>query len=167
MAKPGRVAGLDIAEDIAFHRRFRKVERAGWGVMIVLVGAALAGLLGNGPASRASLQQGAASVRYERVVHHGSPAALSFAVSGAAPSGPHVAIALDSDYVSAMALEHIVPEPLRVESSAAGVTTFVFATGDGTLRARFAFRPDHVGVRASAVAVGGHALGRLVQVVLP
>ena len=64
-----RSGDLEIAQDMTFQRRSWAVQRVGWGVVAVTIGAALLGLLGSGPLSRSTaVAPGAFAVEYERFV---------------------------------------------------------------------------------------------------
>jgi hypothetical protein len=167
MVKTKRIAGLDITEDLAFHQRFWIVQRAGWAVMAAVVVAALAGAFGRGPLSHASLAAEGVRVDYERVVHAGTTTTVTVDArpADAATAQREARVAFASDYVEGMALERVVPAPLRVETGTRQ-TTFVFSA-DGTLRVSFTLKPAGAGLHRTDVEVAGQRAGALVQVVLP
>jgi hypothetical protein len=167
MAKPGRIAGIDVAEDIAFEERFWKVQRLGWALMAALVVAALAGALGHGPASKASLAAGATTIDFDRVVHHGSATELRVRVDGPdAVRRGELPVAFDAAYLDHMGLQRVVPEPVRSEA-ARGRVTLVFAAGDGPLHAVLELKPRKAGSLDTGVTVAGRDVGRVAHFVLP
>jgi hypothetical protein len=164
MAKPARIAGLDITEDDAFERRFSRVQRAGWVVMAAVAAAALAGAFGRGPLSRATVAAEGAHVAYERVVHVHAPTRLTLELAPRAQARGEVRVALDRRYVEAMGLRRVVPEPARVEAGAQALA-FVFVATD--LRATFEFEPEGAGILRTPLDVQGRPVAGLVQLVLP
>ncbi|GIK85205.1 MAG: hypothetical protein KJ018_01650 [Burkholderiales bacterium] len=154
---------LDLGDDPGIERGWR-LQRAGRVLLAAIVAAALAGVLGHGPASRRVLVADGTRIDYQNPVRQGAPTRVE--IRRAAGRGDEVTVALDSGYVTAMRLRSVVPPPLRVVGGG-GTTTFVFAARDGSLDAVFEFEPPGVGVRETASTVAGRAAGRLRHVVLP
>lgn len=78
----GCLNDLEVDQDLAFERKSWAAQRIGWGVMTLAIVAALAGLLGSGPASRtrAETPDGAIAVEYDRFVRANAPTDLDVSV---------------------------------------------------------------------------------------
>ena len=88
--REGPYVGLEVHEDMRLVRRSWVVQRIGWGVMAALLLAALLGLFGTGPLSRATATApgGAVTLDYDRFGRYLGPATLLIRVGpGAAPGG--------------------------------------------------------------------------------
>ncbi len=146
MASVRRVGDLDIDEDDEFQRRTWKVQRHAWAGMGLIVVAALSGLFGVGPLSRGEVgdEAGPLAIRYPRFGRLGASTPLEFRFRPG-PSG-EARIWLDVDFLDAIQIEGIEPEPVRVEA-AEGRSAYVFrAISPGRpTRATFHLRPDRIG----------------------
>lgn len=110
-------SGLQISEDMAFQRRTWLVERIVWILLgLVLIAALLGFFGGGGPAASAetSTEDGNLSMQYERFLRLESPTQLRVV---ARPFGTTLRLWLERDYVEAIEITSIVPEPHRVEAA--------------------------------------------------
>lgn len=155
--------GLDLREDLTFERHDWNAQRAAWTAAVLILLAALAGVFGGGPASRAEARSEAAgvSLRYDRFVRHQAPAQLRLTVdAGAAPGSEdaeEVTVWLSNALLNAMKVEWISPEPVRVWSGASR-TGLVFATPRTTgdvITATLRVRIDRIGVIRGEIGVEG------------
>lgn len=169
-----RVAGdLQIEQDMAFQRRDWRVQRIGWAVMVLVVAASTAGLLGSGPLSRGRTEvPGVVSVDYQRFSRFQAPEELRVQVAPAATAAPEVRLAVDRRFLDGAEIRSILPRPDRVES-AGGDVTFVFPLarpGEG-LDVVFNLRSEHLGLARGRVGVvradGPPATVEFRQVVYP
>ncbi|HEY8370256.1 MAG TPA: hypothetical protein VIM86_13175 [Thermodesulfobacteriota bacterium] len=153
-----RINGLEVDQDLAFERKSWTVQRVGWGVMTLAVVAALAGLLGPGPASRAtaSTPDGAIAVEYDRFVRASAPAEIGVSVGRGAIQGGVVRLWVDRRYVAEVAFERIVPEPASVEV-ARDRLVYVFAAAAGATTGRIGFtaRPRTFGRKTVRLGLDG------------
>ena len=130
MAKPHRAArDLEVAEDFAFQRRSWRAQRAGWVLIALIVAAAAAGLMGDGPLSEASVTSGAGVVRFERIARAHAP--LEWRVRGAAAANGTLRVAIDSALLRDLKVESIVPVPMRLDSGPDRLA-YVFHAPPGT-----------------------------------
>lgn len=129
-----------------FERGWRRAELIGRAVMLLAVGATLAGLLGGGPVSlwTRRVQSGPLLVEYSPVVRFGTP--TGFTVRAAVAAGlDRVAFTLPADIVKRYGLQSVFPQPLE------------WATGDGgSIRMLLPVQP---GAQEAVVQVGGMPAG--------
>jgi hypothetical protein len=176
MARLHRLGDLDVAEDPAFTRREWVVQRVAWAASLLVLLAALCGLLGNGPASRASVSAGELRVEYERFARRLAPAALVVRL-GTAPADPERrgqperrGVWLDADYVEAVEVQRVTPAPDQVVSSGDRVVyLFALEAGSGAKApsVAFAMRPRRTGVQHARVGLVGGPAVTLRQLVYP
>ena len=134
-----------------FEQGWRRAELAGRAVMLLVVGATLAGLLGGGPATlwTRKATAGPLEVEYAPVVRFGTPTGLTLRAA-AAPGQDRVAITLPADIVRRYGLQSVFPQPIEWQAGE-------WQTGkDGTLRMLFTVQPGASGV---VVQVGGMPAG--------
>ncbi len=137
--------------------------------MALLVLAALLGLLGYGPKSRASAGDAAAlSPGYDRGGRAGAPTEYRLHAAPALSGYGGVRLRLDASLLEEVELESIRPEPREVRTGP-GYTEFAFATDGGERPADivFQFRPATFGHVRGQVATQGAAPLLLDQYVLP
>lgn len=164
---PTKQRSLDVHEDVAFERRQWRVQRVSWIVIALLLLLGLLGVFGNGPLSDAVAADGALHVSYERFVHAQAPTTLHIRVS--APGASPVRLAIDHRYLDALSVEHIRPEPLRVESSGDD-DLFEFAgPSAGDLQVSLDGTPQRPGLPVAVVRLQGPNAARVGfrQVVYP
>jgi hypothetical protein len=106
---------LQIEENLNFQRHQLRFERIGWAVMAVLLLAALLGLLGNGPLSSATADDGPLEVRYGRLEHKANTTSFSVSVEPDAATGSEVRVWLEAEWATAFVIESIAPEPESVQ----------------------------------------------------
>lgn len=108
---------LEISEDMAFQRRTWLVERVAWIVLGAILIAALLGFFGGGgPAAstRAATEDGNLSMQYERFVRLESPTQLRVVARSLEST---LRLWLGREYVEAVEITSIVPQPDRVETA--------------------------------------------------
>jgi hypothetical protein len=112
---PAKKRSLALHEDLAFQRREWRIQRVGWVAIAALLLAALVGLFGNGPLSRASATDGPLHVEYERFAHARTLTTLRITLREL--KGESVRLAIDREYLDAMPIELIRPLPIRTVSA--------------------------------------------------
>jgi hypothetical protein len=106
--------GLQLQEDMRFQRRSWRVQRVGWGVMVLFLAAGLAGVFGGGPLSDARAGTSRAlSVRYERLVRRGIPSELVVTFT---PRHVVSRLSIETRYLEQAGIEQIWPRPSAVEA---------------------------------------------------
>ncbi len=149
-----------IDRHMSFQRTEWRVQQIGrWGIGLFLV-AALAGVFGDGPAASARVVSGGArfEVRYDRLIRRG--AATRWTVQADVPAGQReVTIHFDSVFVDHFLIQHVWPEPARVEGATAGLV-YIFASPRGAdrLSATFDLEPQSAGFNSMTVTIDGHAV---------
>ena len=162
-----RVGDLEIEQHLDLQERLWRFQRIGWGIMALLVLAALSGLTGSGPLSRAwaGSPGDLLRVRYDRFLRAESLSALEVHLG---PSGRETRIWFSRDYLEAVPFERAVPEPERVEMGPDRVT-YVFrqAAAGGTGRITFYGPVTTVGRVEGRVGLPGGPEVRFGQFVYP
>ncbi len=102
---------LEIDQDLTFQRREWRMQRIGRGLLIAVVGAALAGLFGGGPLSsaRARTPDGRIDVRFERFLRFRAPTRIEIALQPLPAAGP-IELRLARGYFDGLRLVQAVPE---------------------------------------------------------
>ena len=159
MTEPHRVGDLEIEEDLKFQEKEWKIQRAGWVVMLLILVLGLAGIFSTGPLSSTSVddEEGALTVGFERFVRHGGPSTLTVDVTGDQATNNEVEIWLSQDYLDAVKVEHISPQPKETRG-AGDRMIYVFTIDDpsSTLHASFSLRPQSIwSLKGEAGVTGG------------
>jgi hypothetical protein len=97
---------------LKFHRVEWRIQRFGWFVILIFLALAFAGLFGNGPLSHAHADGPAGRVEYERFVRNGAPTKI-VVIAGAHSQGIS-RIAITQQFLEAMRIQRITPEPVAV-----------------------------------------------------
>ncbi len=94
-----------------------RVQRIGWILFALLILAALAGLLGHGPLSRATAEDPASSLRieYQRFERYQGPTELRLHAAPQAVRGGKLKIWLSREFLDNIELEQVVPQPVTAE----------------------------------------------------
>src|SRR5688572_1556672 len=111
-----RKAPAEILQDLPFHRRQWIVQRIGWGLAVVVLALALAGVFGDGPLSHVRAGNEALHVEYERFLRRDDSTEIHFEVR--ASGTDEVRIGVSSEYLHTFRIESILPYPERVETTA-------------------------------------------------
>jgi hypothetical protein len=149
-------------------------QRVGWGLMLLLVLAGLAGLFGRGPLAhgRAGAAGDPIRLEYERVTRHQSPSQLRVFVAPAALAGDTARVWVDRRYLAGVDVELIDPEPVESTVEPDRVVYAFLARADrGEAEISFRIRADKYWARPGAVGIAGGAASRqrltFNQIVLP
>ena len=131
MGHQNRVGDLEINQDLPFQQLSWKLQRIGWGVMALIVVAALAGLLGPGPLSNATAGEKDSMlwVEYNRFERYQSPVMLRIHLGPGAAQDGKARLSINRDYIENIELQHIDPEPESVEVGAQS-TAYLFKVAD-------------------------------------
>jgi len=116
MATTSAQAGLEIDEDIQQQRKVWRIEKVSWCVMVLLMIAALSGLLGHGPLSSATLGDSASGmlVQYEHFERANAPASFRIQLASQDQT-TNARISLGNEFFSKVAVSRIEPAPAEVE----------------------------------------------------
>lgn len=132
-----------VREDMAFQRKTWLAERISWGVLVVLLLLAIAGLFANGPLSQATATDasGRVSVEYDRFARHGATARVTIGVAPQAAGD--ILLRLNDAIPRGFTIETVSPHPAESRISGTGLE-WLFRAADMTV-ARFTV---HVTLRA-------------------
>lgn len=109
MADSAPSDGLHLDSDLELQERVWRMERVGWVVTAVLLGAAMLGAFGGtGLLSHGHQADGDFSVEFPRLARHSTETSFSFVLR---PTGPEAELWIDNSFFRHVALERIVPEP--------------------------------------------------------
>lgn len=161
-----RIGDLEINQDLATQRRMWTIQRVGWGTMAAILAAALLGLFGHGPLSRAT--QGLATegfaVEYDRLARYRGPSALRMWIQ---PDHEGCAsVWIPHHYLADVGVRQIMPWPDRMIATDDGVR-FEWAAESGSLLVTWRVEPDRIGLLSTELRSPGHAPRRLSQFIYP
>jgi hypothetical protein len=143
-----RIGELDIGQDLAFEKRWWKIERTGWVVIALVLLAALLGFLGPGPLTKktAGQRNGLLWVDYHQFERYQAPIDLKVHLSHQAPQNGEVRLWISREYVEAIEIEHVDPQPESVEiGEQRFVYTFKAAEVPKSANIVFHFKPTTFG----------------------
>ncbi len=147
---------LQLEEDETFQRRERRVQRIGWALVSLAFVAAVVGGWGYGPISQAVETRGQQRLEYTRIVHRQTEDDLQ--IRGSGPT-----VRLTGDWVDAVDIERVIPEPESMRADQSGLT---LEFGQAQVQVELGYQARHLGPLRGQVEVGGQQLP-LNQVVLP
>lgn len=145
-----QVRGLQVDEDIGYHRRSWRTQRIGWVIMALIVVATLLGLLGgDGPLNQpvAGQRGGELWVEYDRFMRSLGPTELRIHLDQLRPDERTVRLLFDGHYLQAIHVERIEPEPRQQWASPEGVVyEFDVADTEPAIEIRYDIEPEHIGL---------------------
>lgn len=160
----GGTPQLEIEEHREHHARAWKIKRFGWGAMALVVVAALAGLLGEGPLSKARAHSsGGLQVEYHRILRYKTPSRLTIDFAG---GGNDLELSWDVSFLEKIGIEHVEPEPkeYRIDGD---VHTWIFARSEIPGRIYVTYHPEVFGAAVARLRVKGLGQLELKQFFLP
>lgn len=145
----------EIAEDRSFQERFWVAERVAWIGFVLLIAAAVSGLLGSGgPFSRGEAVSGESQIDYPAQARWEAGEELNIRLGGA--PGERI-LALSQTFADAFEIEDIQPPPTRVESGADGQSLVFLATDPEPIEVRVAMTPRNPGPARYTITPAGQA----------
>lgn len=162
-------AGFDLSQNLRFQRRSWIVQRVGRALMALAVLAALLGLLGPGPLSKASAgEEERLEVEYDRFLRQQGENRLTVKLGPGSAPGEEARVWLDARYMQDNELQAVVPEPERVEATEERVVlVFALARPGAGLEAVVDLQPRAIGPVRGAIGVAGGPTARIAQFVYP
>jgi hypothetical protein len=157
-------AQQDFEDELQFHQREWRIQRAGWVLLAVFLAFALGGLFGNGPLSRSHADSASGQVEYERFVRYGLTTDLVVTPTGSAQGVNRVE--LDADYLEAFRVERITPEPASVRIKGSHIV-YEFASTEPDAAISFHIRPQQLWRHTSVVSIDGGAPIEISQLTYP
>jgi hypothetical protein len=159
---PSRSSQLQIDEDLTFQRREWKIQRVGWGAMALVIIAALLGVFGTGPLSNATLEREGLRLEYERFCRLQRSTQLRFTIGG---TGDSVLLLIGAEYLDAVIIDRITPEPSKAEAVSDGVV-FQFVL-QGPAAVTFHLTPRKFGLVSGKARLGQAAPIPFTQFIYP
>jgi hypothetical protein len=159
-------AALELEEDSEDQRGNARRQRVAWLVMVLVLLAALVGLFGSGPCSRASAQAGSLRLQYERFVRHGAQNRLSFEVDSSGRD--ELRLWLGRDLLARLQVQSVMPTPISTGLDRDGVT-FVFrvAQPGRSQSIQFLTQAQHIGRLSGRAELDGGGVLEFTQLVYP
>lgn len=136
---------LELKESLRLHAAERIAQRVAGLLILAAVIAALLGLFGDGRFAKVTLGDGAASLRYERVLRASKETVLRFDVPGTAR------ITIPLDYFGDLRIARVTPQPARTHIED-GAAVYVFESASAATL-RFYLAPGHAGVTQATILV--------------
>jgi hypothetical protein len=115
---------LDLRDDPAFQRGEWFVQRVAWVFWFLIIVAALAGLLGPGPLSSATVESAdkALAVNFQRFLHYHNPTEINLQLTKRGGLQDSAEVFIDHALLDRIEVRRIEPEPVDSRISEAGVT---------------------------------------------
>jgi hypothetical protein len=158
----------DIDENMPLQRRIWRLERIGWGTLILFVAGIFIGLFGKGPLSyaRISAHSNTLQMRYFRFARVNSIEKLIFDIKVTNQNKPSIII--EDQYFKNNQIVQIMPEPDKV-IELSGYYQFQFNSEghDSLFKAEFMIIPLRPGSQSAEIGTDKKALFRFTQFVYP
>jgi hypothetical protein len=170
-AKASDELNINEERDIAYHRKEWRAQRFAWVVMLLLVIAALLGLLGApgwlGTATTTAAD-GSIEIEYDRISRYHAPTELVIAVDPAFVEDSEIRLWIGAGYAESLSIDAIVPEPERAEVRADGVVyTFNVADASGPLQIVVHYEHDSYWRANGELGLANGEPVKMSQVVMP
>ena len=170
MGNAQQVGDLQVMQDLEFEQRSWRVQRIGWMILSLILGAAFVGLLGDGPisAATAGAEGTPLQVQYGRFARHHASVQMVIKLQPGAVQGDEARVWVDQQYLDGLELQNVIPEPESVEAGSDRYV-YVFKLSEPGGRAEFSFdlNPVRNGVRQVRVGLDGGPELQFTQIVWP
>lgn len=153
-----RLGDLELEQDLTIQRRLWKVQRVGWAIMILVALAVLLGLSGRGPLSHTTAGESGdpLSLEYERFGRFHAPTMLRVQLGASASRAGKARIWFSRNYLEAVEIERVTPEPERVEAHRDRfIYVFDLAEPNQPTAITFFLEPDQIGSLPGQVGLDG------------
>ncbi len=164
------VGDLQIERDLPYQRREWVIERIGWAGLLIIILAALVGLLGRGPISRTTQVNADQTVRlgYARFARYGERCPLRLEIVEDAAKRNEITVTINQEYLNGLKLVRVSPSPIREEPSF-DTQVFVFSSAgsSGPITITFDVEPEKLGLRSGEITVAGRPKLSFTQYVYP
>jgi hypothetical protein len=150
---------LQLDEHLDFQRREWRVQRVGWFALAAFVVAALTGVFGSGPLSRAVASAPGLSVDYDRFIRADVRSRLTIEL--ARPESATAAqLSISRSYFDAIDITRMFPEPSTVEVRGGEAILSFERPAPGTLpmTVELEFKARRMGRRTATLRSGGGAV---------
>ena len=160
---------IEVGYDEPFERRWRRAEQVGRWVMVLFVAAGLAGLLGRGPFSHATVASAGTglAIDFEPVARSQTGTQVTFHLDNPT-NDPTVDLFLGSNVVEPMGLQRIVPEPVETRIVNDGMVMRIpVPAGTHDAKLRLMLQPVSLGPNQLIARLAGRPAQRWTQFVVP
>lgn len=142
-----RLDGLQVDEDMAFQRWAWRAQRVGWALIVLLLVAAVLGLLGSGPLSEATASvPGVMRLEYQRFARYQTSHTLTIRLEPAAVVGPAARVGIDAQYLESVEIKSVLPPPRAVHGAGDRlIYEFDVAEPGRPLAVAFLLAPQQIG----------------------
>ncbi len=165
-----RVGDLEVGQDLDFERRSRRVQKIGWSIFGLIIVAALMGIFGGGGSLNVTtVAQGSPlQVEYERFARHNGPTEMLIRLEPDAVQGEEARVWIDREYLNAIEIEKVEPEPKSVEAGRDQLTyVFKLERPDIPTTLLFHITPQDLGLHKIRVGIDGGEELRFSQFTYP
>ena len=149
---------------LKFHRVEWRIQRIGWLLVGIFLALALAGLFGNGPLSHAHADGPAGRVEYERFVRNGAPTQIVVTSTGNSQGISRIEIT--AEYLEAVRVQRITPEPIAVRMQGKALV-YEFAATDPGASVSFHIDPQRLWRHSAQVRIDSGAPLEIWQLTYP
>ncbi len=160
------VSVRDIHEP-AFLRKELVFQRAGWGLVVLILLGAVAGLFGTGPLSATKSTGDGVSVEYERFIRHKGQAEIVVTLGAAAVADGSATVHVSQNLVDDMRIDDIQPEPASVVSTGDDVSFTFEANADSPPTLTFRYRPEAMGATSGSIRTDAAGTADIWQLAYP
>jgi hypothetical protein len=160
-ALSGEHADLELGEHPQFERTWQRFQTVIFGLLMLLVVAALLGVFGSGPFAFARSEDGYARVEFQQFASARSQSRLQIEVLN--PASAQLSVWIDRKLAKKMGIETAKPQPIASFVEGGG-TRYVFPTGAGGGAIEFSGKPMEPGFSRGTIFIDGrsHSLHQLV-----
>lgn len=167
---PARVTDFEAPQSLRHQQREWAIERVGWGLMALIVLAALLGGLGSGPLGSRSAESpdGSLRLRFFAVERYAAPQILELWAKPLNDETTPLELAFSRTFTDEITIEQIVPEPESMTTED-GKLVLRFNSSDSTEESKVVVRYKHdgYGLLDYEVGIGSQEPIRVRQLVLP
>ncbi len=160
---------FEVGYDERFENRWLKAEHVGRIIMLLFVGAGLAGLFGRGPFSHRtdSTVESALAVDFEPIARSQAPTQVTFHIANPT-NAPTIDLFIGTNTIEPMGLKTIEPQPATTKVVQDGLLlTFPIPPGTKDALVRLMLEPSSLGPNQLIAQLAGHAPLRWTQFIMP
>lgn len=145
---------IAVGTDIAFERKWWRLEKVVWTVMALLLVAGLSGAMGRGPLAKVNTQtpDNSLQMQYERFERYKTPSTLGLTLTGSAIQNHRALVWVSESLLKSLGTQRISPEP-AVSEPGDNRTLYAFPAEDGEAKLQFTLEPGQPGIFDIAVGV--------------
>ena len=145
---------IAVGTNMEFERKWWRLERTAWTVMVILLIAGFVGLFGRGPLATANAQSsdGALTMRYEHFERYRTPAKIAVTLKGAGVRNHAALLWVSDSLLKQLGNQRVSPQP-AVSELGGDHTLYAFPVHDDQARVEFTLEPERPGVFDVVVGV--------------